>query len=188
MYFALVTIPKMVLLGQLLCELLLKCDTLIWHSFRTYVISQNVATTAKVCALHGKHATTFKCTTGVPERKRQREWLAHFNKHLTCSQNHSPSRDSDLNAHTNPGQEPNSKTTSPSTATSPDELRPLAPELEAGGADSVGVLRRQRAGGEGGGVNMAPTEEELHQRNPFRPRMRYIHSCRSVSSKSKAAS
>ena len=89
---------------------------------------------------------------------------------------------------TNPGQETKPKTTTPTTATSPDELRSLAPESEAGGADSVGMLRRQRGGGEGGGVNMAPTEEEFHQRNPLRPRMRYIHSCRSVSSKSKTAS
>ena len=121
------------------------------------------------------------------EEKRHREWLAHFNKHL-AAKIIAPAENNGLNAHTNPGQEPNPKTTSPSTATSPDELRPLAPELEAGGADSVGVLRRQRGGGEGRGVNVAPTEEVLHQSNPLRPRMRYIHSCRSVSSKSKTAS
>lgn len=77
---------------------------------------------------------------------------------------------------------PGSPTNKSTQITSPDELRPLTPEAEAGGADKVGILGRGYGiGGEGRRVDEAPPEKELHQRHPLRPRVRYIYGCRTAS-------
>lgn len=47
-----------------------------------------------------------------------------------------------------------------------------------GRADEVGVLGR-RGAGEGGGVEVALVEEELHQRHPLRPRVGDVRGGRS---------
>jgi hypothetical protein len=122
------------------------------------------------------------------QQRRQRKWLAVWHISTNTWPAGWPQRaHKRLNTPLTPSkprQEPTPKIeySNVNHLTSPDELRPLAPEAEASGADKVGIFgRRGGAGGEGRRVDETPPEKELHQRHPLRPRVRYMYGSRPAS-------